>query len=240
MRKRDNPSSLNYFISYTDLLVGMLFLFIILLMAFALSFRGAQRQLEDRLDDIERRVDIRSELLDRIATRLRQGGVTQVQVDHEQGVLRFGEAVLFEPGKAELGADARHALDLLARELMRELPCYGSGRHGRCPQTSEPILEAVYIEGHTDYRNIRNRQFPTNWHLSSARAYETYRYLAEAAPALRSVPNSSGTILLSASAYADQRPVKSRERLDENRRIDIRFLLAPPTRAQVDASRAGR
>jgi flagellar motor protein MotB len=237
MKKRDNPSSLNYFISYTDLLVGMLFLFIILLMTFALSFGNAQKQLENRLDDIERRVDVRSDLLDRIAAHLRQGGVSQVQVDHDQGVLRFGEAVLFEPGRAELGTSARRALDLLARELKRELPCYGSQHRPSCPEGSDAILEAVYIEGHTDYRNISNRQFPTNWHLSSARAYETYHYLTEAAPELRSIPNSSGTILLSESAYADQRPVRSRDRVDENRRIDIRFLLAPPTRAQVNASR---
>lgn len=240
MRKRDNPSSLNYFISYTDLLVGLLFLFIILLMTFALSFGNAQQKLEERLDDIERRVDIRAELLDRIANNLRRDGRFKVQVDPDQGVLRFGEAVLFDRGKADLDDAARGALDLLARELIRELPCYGSQHRPSCREGSEPILEAVYIEGHTDSQNINTRQFPTNWHLASARAYETYNYLVQKAPALKAVPNSSGTVLLSASAYADQRPVRRRELWDENRRIDIRFLLAPPTRAQVDASRNPR
>jgi len=235
VKRKDNPSSLNYFISYTDLLVGLLFLFIILLMSFALSFRGAQRQLQDRLDDIERRVEIRSELLERIARNLRQAGVRGVQVDRGQGVLRFGEAVLFQPGRAELGAEAQRALGLLAQEFERELPCYGSQRPRSCPATSEPILEAVYIEGHTDYRNINSAQFPTNWHLSSARAYETYRYLVTVRPMLRSITNSSAMILLSASAYADQRPVRSRDRVDENRRIDIRFLLAPASREEITA-----
>lgn len=240
MKRRDNPSSLNYFISYTDLLVGLLFVFIILLMAFALSFRGAQERLEGRLIQIEDRQRLRTNLLDRIAGRLRAAGVSQVQVDHDQGVLRFGEAVLFQPGRADLGPEARHVLDLLAQELDRELPCYGSRHNDNCPEGSGAILEAVYIEGHTDFRNISNQQFPTNWHLSSARAYETYHYLVAVLPSLQSVPNSSGTILLSASAYADQRPVHSRERIDENRRIDVRFLLAPPSREQIANSRESR
>src|SRR4051812_32470210 len=99
MKKRDHASSLNYFISYTDLMVGLLFLFIILLMSSALSFSNAKKRLQDRLDDIEHRTAIRSELLDRIADNLRRGGEKEVQVDHDQGVLRFGEAVLFEPGR---------------------------------------------------------------------------------------------------------------------------------------------
>lgn len=241
MKKRDNPSSLNYFISYTDLLVGLLFLFIILLMTFALSFRNAQVVLENRLDDIERRVDIRRVLLNRIRDNLRLAsrGRLEVQVDADQGILRFGEGVLFDAGSAHLDSAAEDALNLLARELARELPCYGSERGANCPQGSEPILEAVYIEGHTDSQDIHTRQYPTNWHLASDRAYQTYNHLIGRAPRLRSVLNSSGTFLLSASAYADQRPVTSRDEAHwpENRRIDIRFLLAPPTRDQVRAAR---
>lgn len=239
MKKRDNPSSLNYFISYTDLLVGLLFLFIILLMTFALSFGNARKELEDRLRGIEHRDAIRAELLDRIKQDLIDAGVRDVQVDPDRGILRFGAAVLFDPGKADLKDEARNTLDVLARVLARELPCYGSQHHRGCPQGSEPILEAVYIEGHTDSQHINNAQFRTNWHLSSERAYETYRRLVTTEPALEAVLNSSRSRLLSASAYADQRPVISREEehWPENRRIDIRFLLAPPTREQVRAAR---
>jgi len=148
MKRRDNPSSLNYFISYTDLLVGLLFLFIILLMAFALSFRGAEQQLEDRLKDIERRVEIRAELLNRIANNLRRAGVPNVQIDPDQGILRFGEAVLFDRGRADLDLEAKNALNLLAQELTRELPCYGSQHHQGCPKAASPYSRLSISRAH--------------------------------------------------------------------------------------------
>lgn len=228
------PPDQNYFISFTDLLIGVLFIFIILLVTYALTYRSAESELREKLKLLEERIEMRSDLLSRLAKNLTQQNVPAV-ADLDAGVLRLQEGVLFERGRADLNAGARRALTILANELRKELPCYGRQRdHKGCPEKSAPILEAVYIEGHTDDVAINTARFPSNWHLSSERAIVTYNYLRAQSAVLSDVKNASGTAaLLGASAYADTRPVRSVENRDENRRIDFRFLLAPPTSADL-------
>jgi flagellar motor protein MotB len=233
---RRSDAGQNYFISFNDLLVGMLFIFIILLVTFALTFRKAEQQLTSRLDRLEQRMKQREDLLLRLQANLRRQGV-ESKIDPDQGVLRLAENVLFRPGEATLDGRAQRALGVLARELARELPCYGRGYSGgRCRHGGGPILEALYIEGHTDSVPIHNSRFRSNWELSSARAIVTYNQLAKAeGGVLARQPNASGTAtLLGASAYADTRPIPEARSPGENRRTDFRFLLAPASRAEIE------
>ena len=109
--------------------------------------------------------------------------------------------VLFDIGSASLRAEGQSIIDHLGPSL------------GRLPNP-------VAIEGHTDDTPIRGSgAYATNWELSTARATSVLRYLAEshAVPADR----------LSASGYADQRPVASNdtpEGRSRNRRVEIVVL----------------
>lgn len=229
----------SYFVSLNDLLVGMLFIFIILLMAFALSYQSAERKLKDELGE---RTSARAGLLDRLEAALKKEGIPVV-VDRKNGVLRLPESTLFPSGSADLDESGRHALQVLATTMAELLPCYSDARVERkhCPEGADRILEAVYVEGHTDNVPINTARFADNWELSSARAIRTYNFMADAAPTLRDIRNASGAAtLFGASAYADQRPVRANSTPQgraENRRIDVRFLLAPPSKA--DLSPAG-
>ena len=234
-----------YFVSLNDLLIGILFIFIILLMAFAINYKVAESDLKGTIgglkNELAGRSSARSELLDKLAKTLEQDGV-HVVVDRENGILRLPENALFASGEAQLGSQGQAALQVLANRLVELLPCYTAGAETRknCPKASEAILEAVYIEGHTDNVPISTGQFKDNWDLSSARAIKTYRFMLQAAPSLEHVQNASGTAtLFGASAYADQRPVKPNNNLTiegraQNRRIDLRFLLAPPSKVELD------
>ena len=245
--KRHFVSSVNYFISYTDLLVGLLFIFLILLMTFAMTAKSTEAELEGELKGVRTRIAMRNQLLRDIAQDLQPE--VQVRVDYDQGVLRFGESVLFKQGDDELSNTARAALTRLRQSLERRLPCYTDRppRNG-CPPGSAGLLEAVFIEGHTDMSRINTRRFPSNWHLSAARAFRTYAQLTETDdPAterdesvLGSMTNGSQQALLSASAYAERRPVRRRQNLDENRRIDIRFLIASHSGHRADVAGDGR
>lgn len=235
------PPAQNYFVSFTDLLVGLLFIFIIVLVTYALTYRKAEegyKKAEEgfrqRLQGLEERIEMRSTLLRRLERNLRRQRVWAT-ADVDQGVLRFREDLLFRPGHAGLDLRAQTALRALAAQLATELPCYGRDfRPAACPNGGGAILEAVYVEGHTDDVAINTRQFPSNWELSSIRAIVTYNFLLHEAGILSQLPNASGSAtLIGASAYADTRPVHSRANRNENRRIDFRFLLAPPTSAEV-------
>lgn len=228
-----------YFISLNDLLVGLLFIFIVLLMTYSLIFQDSVEKLEDQLTE---RVDMRTGLLERIQSDLRAAGY-EAEVIPGEGVLRLPEGVLFAPGQADLGGRARGALDIIASALSEELPCFGSARsEDSCGDNTAPILEAVYIEGHTDDVAINTRQFRSNWELSSARAIATYNYMINADSELKELPNANGSAtLLGASAYADTRRAAKAENPSaadraKNRRVDFRFLLSPPSEDDVEAA----
>ena len=80
----------------------------------------------------------------------------------------------------------------------------------------------IRVEGHTDNVPIGSRtrkRFPTNWELSTARATRVVRYLRDQV--------GISPDLLSATGYADNRPVADNETFEgraQNRRIEIVLL----------------
>lgn len=243
-RRAGDP--VNYFISFSDLLVGLLFIFITMLMTYALATKLAQAQLQQtqldlqgRLNGLERRIELRRALLGHIVEELRREQVTGATADMDEGVLRFSSDLLFERGSASLSWRAtRIVLPAVRRVLERELPCYGGASQNvrtDCPPGTR-ILEAVYIEGHTDRITFRyGGRFDDNWDLSSQRARATYAVLVEGGPMTELQSASGRSRLVGLSAYADTRPISDDD--NRNRRIDIRFLLAAPTEADIAAGR---
>jgi hypothetical protein len=132
------------------------------------------------------------------------------------------------------------ALRELAYALARSLPCYAKAPPATqldCPDGASPILEAVLIEGHSDNQPISSSSFGDNWSLASLRAINTFKALIAHEPSLDLVQNTRGEALLGVSAYEARRPVahedtpESRRR---NRRIDLRFVVAAPSGAELD------
>lgn len=81
---------------------------------------------------------------------------------------------------------------------------------------------SIQITGHTDNRPIRSVRFPSNWHLSQARAQAVLQLLAT-----RVAPQR-----LSAEGRADAEPIASNNSADgraRNRRVEI-TLFATPSR----------
>jgi chemotaxis protein MotB len=284
---RTESEDSNYLVSISDLMVGMLFFFIILLMAFGLNYRTAENQAteteaqltrerdavsleKDRLsrerdvlaeqrdrlaqqrdrialerDEISAVTDrlmrdnrIRADMLATVLSSLREREV-DVVLDLKNGIVRLPESLLFDTGEAVLRPRGEHALRELAAVLARTLPCYSRApavQQSDCPIVAKPLLEAVLVEGHTDDRPIRTSTFADNWQLASARAINTYKALIAYEPSLSALLNERGEALLGVSNYEAQRPV-SLGQTDEdrrlNRRIDLRFLIAAPSEAQL-------
>lgn len=78
----------------------------------------------------------------------------------------FQSEVFFDAGQAVLKPEGRAELDKLGTiiaDLGREMP--------------PDIPWILRVDGHTDNRPIRSAQFPSNWHLSTARAVAVVEYL---------------------------------------------------------------
>lgn len=219
----------NYFVSMTDLMVGLVFVFIILLMYFALQFQEVTEELTGANKT-------RSEILDQIREKLK--GKVTVIIDHENGIVRLPDSILFDSGQSILKPEGRENVRYLADVLREILPCYSQGieKSPECPE-SKHLIESAYVEGHTDSDRFSGRGgLQDNWDLSVVRATNTFRSLTEFQPeliALCAPKQTKCEPILSVSGYGPQRPVPDTkgselDRKQQNRRIDLRLIMMAP------------
>ena len=291
MKRHNEHSSLisedeeeNYFVSLSDLMTGVLFVFVILTTALALHYHLKAGELEKAKSDTQKerenaakaageawvaqeganaargqaqlavneahtartevqkvqealdalakilreREQLRKKELEALVSRLFSKGFN-VDLDESNGTLRLPERLLFRAGEARLQPIGENALIVLAREMLGTvMKGVGAG----------PLKwEAVYVEGHTDDVPIRTPEFASNWELSSARAINTFKALINAEPNLAHLTNPLGRSLFGISGYGEKRPVADNatgEGRQKNRRIDIRFVMAYPSQAEIE------
>jgi chemotaxis protein MotB len=220
----------SYFASFTDMLVGIIFIFIILLMIVANDFQEAT-------DAVTKINESRDKVLREIEKSLKESGV-QVTIDVEQGVLRLPEDILFEFGRYEVNEKGKKSLKTLSDVLAKFLPCISitddKSHQESCGQlnlASKDGLEAVFIEGHTD--SIGSHEH--NWELSAKRAISVFREITDSSPFLNEgIKNKNGVPVLNVSGYEARRPITLiRENFHLNRRIELRFIMRSPTPEDV-------
>lgn len=224
----------DYFASMTDLMLGLVFVFIIMLMAFSLNLRDAEHKITvatQALSDTDR---TRRDLLHELARTLQS--VLPVTVDEVDGTLQLGGDVLFPQGSADAYPAAQPKLAVLAYALAQVLPCYAAAPDAapaaHCTGRRLGRLDAIYIEGHTDDAPIRTPRFQNNWELSAARASQTYAALVGDAPLLGQLENDRGEKLIGVSGYGAERPVDrsgTAAGQQKNRRIELRFIMTAPS-----------
>lgn len=119
-------------------------------------------------------------------------------VENERGlVLHIFDKILFPSGSAVLNEDAKQVLSKLAL-LIKELP------------------NDIRIEGHTDNVPIVSSLYPSNWHLSVARALNTAYYLIESEHL-----NQDKVSIVGYSKFQPIATNNSPEGREKNRRVDI-------------------
>lgn len=136
---------------------------------------------------------------------LRSEGVqdaAQVTVENGEVLVSLGETVAFGPGS--------DIVPTAGRSVLAEVAAVAK----RMPEM------AVSVSGHTDDRPIRTPRFPSNLHLSLARAARVAEELSKTEPELRSRVVVTG--------YGAERPVSandSDEGRAKNRRVEIRLVV---------------
>jgi flagellar motor protein MotB len=176
----------------------------------------------------------------RAVTRDLEELAVPVTLDAPNGVLRLPESLLFASGDAAMRPEGVRALRDLAATLAAELPCHSQAppaMQAGCAAAPRPLLEAVLIEGHTDAVPLRGGgPFGDNWQLAAARGVSMFKALTAAEPALESLRNARGEALLGVAGYEARRPVAAGDAPDArrlNRRIDLRFVVAAPSDAEL-------
>lgn len=236
---RESGEGGNYFASMTDLMLGLLFIFIIMLMAFTLNLREAEQKMSLATRELTEADLARREML-RDIDKVLQGRLPVI-IDEENGTLQLGDDVLFPKGSADAYPEAEPRLRMLGQALDLVLPCYAATGDDRprdyCAMKRKGRLEAVFIEGHTDSAPIRTSRFRNNWDLSAARASETFNRLVGSYPELGQLKNDRNEQLIGVSGYGEYRPIDetgSEEGMRKNRRIELRFIMVTPKSPDLD------
>jgi chemotaxis protein MotB len=153
------------------------------------ELKAKERQAQLRLDTFRG-------MLERF-NKMIASGKLRVRIVRGRMVVELSENILFDSGRAELKSEGQTALTEVA---------------GVLASISDRDFQ---IAGHTDNVPIKSAKFPSNWHLSTARAVTVALYLSD-----HGVPS----VRLSAAGYADTQPAASNDTAEgrqQNRRIEI-------------------
>lgn len=227
VRRRPPEEGESYFMSMTDMMVGLLLIFIILLAYFALN-------LQSKTEELNGANRTRAEILNELQQSLKNKGLLQVEIDTKTGVLRLPDDVLFDTARWELSDKGRSAISKVASAMVEVLPCYTTSNLCK-EERSKHLIDAVFVEGHTDTDTMYGGM--NNYGLSVRRAETTFTMLQLSQPALRGFLNKpagqpGSAPILGLSGYGPDRPIakgNSKVAKKRNRRIDLRFLMTTPS-----------
>ena len=218
----DEPEH-SYLASAADLMIGLLFVFIIMVAFLALQKKAEQ---EARAGDRDPRgavtVAIGEEIRKTLAT---------VKVDPASGVITLPEELLFDLGRPDLKASAVEKLGETSKKLAEVLKCFVANQMAKLSCKQNPYgheIETIFIEGHTDSRPMPREG--GNIKLSLDRAISVNAALVQGTP-LAGFKNKNAHPVFSYSAYAESRPLIQEDPSDgRNRRVDLRIVLTyrPP------------
>jgi len=262
----------NYFVSMTDMMVGILFIFIIMVAFFAFKIQTDEvipkykheqvvsklkteiselteeiQRLKNLLSEVnkyelyaKKTIQAREKVLLSIKKTIESKGIV-ASVNLAQGVITIPGDTLFASGSSDLNdlKGANEKMSFLSEVITKNIGCYVFKENApnnvaaRC-NDDNVFIETIFIEGHTDSIPVSRKLKDgsrDNLELSSRRATNSYKKIVETSPELELFENPIKQQILSTSAYGAQRPLRtnsSSQGRQENRRIDMRFIMFMP------------
>jgi len=225
----------HYYISISDLMTSLLFIFILILSYVMLSFVKKEDELSNEIKKIEQNIEFRGELLQNLQNEL-LGKDISVEIDKDSGNMRLKSDLLFKSGSATISVEGKRQIGEIAQLFMMKMvePKY------------KMAIDTIFIEGHTDSVPIRVsskcRKQWSNKELSAQRAINTYSEMAIITNhKINSLKNKKEKHLLSYSGYADNRQLCNEKEIQKtaslkelkqcrskNRRIEFYFTVNTP------------
>jgi chemotaxis protein MotB len=144
------------------------------------------------------------ELKRKIDQYINEKGLTtqlETQLDNQQLKITISDNTLFASGSAQLKPESRALAGTLSK-LLEQYPKY-----------------EVIVAGHTDNHAIKTAQFPSNFHLSTARALSFMAVLLE--------NKDVGEERFSSVGYGEYKPVAANDTADgraQNRRVEVSIV----------------
>jgi flagellar motor protein MotB len=230
----ENP----YWMSFSDILSGLLILFVLASVVLMVELMEAKEELENKKEAFTQELKmlhmaegVRKTILHEAADLLRQRGI-QVTVSENETVISIPNDILgFDSAAFNINPQFEETALKIGEVLSMVI-----NKEGR-----EQYLDTIFIEGHTDSKNYYGVLGKGNWGLSTFRAISLWELWSKSLPShlnLAGINNKDGNPLFSVSGYAATRRMVVAELTDEdfgaNRRIDIRFTIRRPSSEEYE------
>ncbi|SFP85613.1 OmpA/MotB family protein [Hydrogenimonas thermophila] len=228
LRNHQTPQEENHFwISISDLMTSLLFIFILILAYMILEYQDKQNIAQKKIEAFEKNINARNELLHKLQLNLKKKGIN-VEIDTDDGAMRITRERLFDSAKADIRKDKVWVIKEVANELLNMM----------IQNKYKNAINTIFIEGHTDNVKLNKSRCGfrwTNMELSAQRAINTFLLMDQLTNgAFSKLTNKKGEALISYSGYADTRPIKgvsneTEDGRERNRRIQFFFAVNPPS-----------
>ncbi len=238
MAKRNQRDDSNpYWISFSDLMSGLLVVFILAAVALIIEVTESAQKIESDILAAER---ARHDILFEIRDRLIKHNIEVLVADNET-VLRIPEETLsFDSDSFTLPASESAQLSIrLIGQVLYEAITSPFDSRSEDKRLRFELLDTVFIEGHTDSQP--STRVKGNWGLSTYRAISLWEFWEDSLmvdPPFSELKNSSDRRLFSVSGYAATRRANEEEITPddrrENRRIDIRITVKRPRSKEME------
>jgi hypothetical protein len=225
----------NYFIPMSDLLAGVVFVLLILIMSLALVIRpdfvvserataemkriaaeleqarALERQFIEPREAASRALEM---ILERISMSLASTGLPNV-LNKQAGTIEMSSRLFFDEGGHILSETGRTRADQLALILSQYLGCVSNIPRPRpelCVGIPDARLKRILVASHVGPFDKTINGVPTAGVLTAARALGIYSHLAEKAPILLQLQDPHGQPAVEFRGFGDRQP-----KLDQSR-----------------------
>jgi len=231
----ENP----YWISFSDLMSGLLVIFILAAVALIIELTEQQQKINADIHEQKIATKTRKEVLYEIRDELLLNNIV-VEVADNDTVLRVPEKTLsFASNSDQIPKDTttQNAVRLIGVALHNAINKRTEGMANG--KMRYEYLDTIFIEGHTD--SLPTKKKKGNWGLSAYRAISLWDFWNKniaLLPRFNEMVNANGIKLFSVSGYAASRRAQVVEatpiQRSKNRRIDLRFTIKTPSIADLE------
>lgn len=220
----------NYWSSFTDVMTGVLFVFILVVVVLAIQLMQAQQDFKAQTDDLSEQIansskaeSFRKDMLFEIQKELKTEGI-EVVVSKNGSVISIPNDLLgFDRGSYEIKKQYAAKSLTIGKVIADAIEQHDGSK----------FLDTVFVEGHTDSANYTGLEGTGNWGLSTFRAISLWKLWEDDLPndeQLAKMQGPDDQPLFSVSGYAETRPMSANQSTEDgaaaNRRIDIRFTIS--------------
>lgn len=245
-RKSRNGSSdkLDFTLSISDIMSGLLFIFIIILVYFIMEHKNITSEFNsNKRVRAEVLIALKKEIEEVLRKEFNRKIV--VEIDVEKGVLRLPDQHFFDTCEYEFKNSGKNVISEFRRRIFKRISCSTTGIKGLC-DNGKLRIESFYVEGHSDCMPVSLRKSKnnkcyrngiySNMQLSSLRSLSAFNVLKlkDNNVDIMSLKNLNNEPIFSISAYGEYRSLSSAScknkngDLEKDRRIEFKIQMHLP------------